>query len=288
MATKRARRAVNASPKSWRSTIGVIPAVLLVALVVGGGLGTVALQSLGLMPLVGTPELSVDAYSALGDELWRSVALTLSIAVVSTALATVIGLTVALTALSGRRGALVAAGLTVSVPHLIGAAAMALLLADSGMLARVLGVTDGGWPQVVGGPWWIAVVLEYAWKESGFVAVVVAGTLATRVAAYDESAATLGAGRWARLRLITLPLARPALIASAAISFAYTVGSYEVARILGRPYPEPLSVMAVRLFTSIDLASRPQAAAAATIAAALTIVVATAALHFLRRSAAWK
>lgn len=279
---------MSAPAKSWRSTVGVLPAVLVVAVVVGGGLGTVVLQSLGLMPLVGTPELSVDGYSALGDDLWRSVALTLSIAVVSTALAAVIGLAVALTALSGRRTALVAAGLTVTVPHLIGAAAMALLLADSGMLARIFGATEGGWPQIVGGPWWIAVVLEYAWKESAFVAVVVAGTLATRVAAYDESAATLGAGRWARLRLITLPLARPALIASSAIAFAYTVGSYEVARILGRPFPEPLSVMAIRLFTSIDLATRPQAAAAATIAVALTIAVASVALHFLRRSAVWR
>ncbi|CCQ14600.1 putative ABC-transporter transport protein [Rhodococcus sp. AW25M09] len=268
--------------------MAVLPAVVLVVLVVGGGLGTVLLQSLGLMPLVGTPALSVDAYSALSGDLWRSMALTVSIAVVSTALATVIGLAAALTALSGRRAALVAAGLTVTVPHLIGAAAMALLLADSGMLPRILGLTDGGWPELVGGKWWIAVVAEYAWKESAFVAVVVAGTLATRVAAFDETAATLGAGRWARLRLVTLPLARPALIASAAIAFAYTVGSYEVARILGRPYPEPLSVMAIRLFTSIDLETRPQAAAAATIATAVTVVVAAVALHFLRRSAAWK
>jgi putative spermidine/putrescine transport system permease protein len=156
------------------------------------------------------------------------------------------------------------------------------------MLPRILGMTDGGWPELVGGKWWVAVVAEYAWKESAFVAVVVAGTLATRVAAFDETAATLGAGRWARLRLVTLPLARPALIASAAIAFAYTVGSYEVARILGRPYPEPLSMMAIRLFTSIDLQTRPQAAAAATIATALTVVVAAVALHYLRKSAAWK
>lgn len=138
---------MSASTKSFRGTAAVLPAVVLVVLVVGGGLGTVVLQSLGLMPLVGTPELSVDAYSALGDDLWRSVVLTLSVAIVSTALATVIGLAAALTALSGGRAALVAAGLTVTVPHLIGAAAMALLLADSGMLPRILGMTDGGWPE---------------------------------------------------------------------------------------------------------------------------------------------
>lgn len=266
----------------------MLPAVFLVVLVVGGGVGTVLLQSLGLMPLVGEPELSVDAYTELGGDLWQSIALTLSIAVVSTSLAAVIGLAAALTVLSGRRTALVAAGVTVTVPHLIGAAAMGLLLAGSGVLPRLFGLTDGDWPELVGGRWWIAVVLEYAWKESAFVAIVVAGTLASRVAAFDETAATLGAGRWARLRLVTLPLVRPALIASTAIAFAYTVGSYEVARILGRPYPEPLSIMAVRLFTSIDLETRPQAAAAAMVATMATVVVAVVALRFLRRSAVWK
>ena len=271
-----------------REALWVLPAVFLVVLVVGGGVGTVLLQSLGLMPLVGEPELSVDAYTELGGDLWQSIALTLSIAVVSTSLAAVIGLAAALTVLSGRRTALVAAGVTVTVPHLIGAAAMGLLLAGSGVLPRLFGLTDGDWPELVGGRWWIAVVLEYAWKESAFVAIVVAGTLASRVAAFDETAATLGAGRWARLRLVTLPLVRPALIASTAIAFAYTVGSYEVARILGRPYPEPLSIMAVRLFTSIDLETRPQAAAAAMVATMATVVVAVVALRFLRRSAVWK
>ena len=89
---------MSASTNSFRGTAAVLPAVVLVVLVVGGGLGTVVLQSLGLMPLVGTPALSVDAYSALGGDLWRSVALTLSIAMVSTALAAVIGLAAALTA----------------------------------------------------------------------------------------------------------------------------------------------------------------------------------------------
>ncbi len=275
-------------PPNARGTLWVLPAVVLVVAVVGGGVGTALLQSLGLMPLVGEPALSVDAYTELGGDLWQSVALTLSIAAVSTSLAAVIGLAAALTVLSGRRTALVAAGLTVTVPHLIGAAAMGLLLAGSGVLSRILGLTDGNWPELVGGRWWIAVVLEYAWKESAFVAIVVAGTLASRVAAFDETAATLGAGRWARLRLVTLPLARPALIASTAIAFAYTIGSYEVARILGRPYPEPLSIMAVRLFTSIDLETRPQAAAAAMVATMLTVVVAAVALRFLRRSAVWK
>ena len=46
--------------------------------------------------------------------------------------------------------------------------------------------------------------------------------------------------------------------------------------------------MAIRLFTSIDLQTRPQAAAAATIATALTMAVAAVGTASLRRSAAWR
>ncbi|MEV0946892.1 ABC transporter permease subunit [Rhodococcus sp. NPDC049939] len=273
---------------SWRNTVWVLPAVIPVVAMVGAGLGTALLQSLGLMPLVGDPELTSQAYTANSEDLLTSALLTLAIAIVSTALAAAIGLCAALSVLSGRRTAMFAASLTVPVPHLIGAATMGLLLADSGLFPRLLGFDEGGWPALVGGRWWIAVIAEYAWKESAFIALVVAGTLATRVARYDETAATLGAGRRARLRLITLPLVLPALIASSAIAFAYTVGSYEVAKILGRAYPEPLPVMAVRLFTSIDLAARPQAAAVAIITTGLALAAAAAAFSMLRRSEVWQ
>ncbi len=279
---------MSADNRSWRTTAWVLPAVVVVVTVVGGGLITTLLQSLGAMPLVGTPTISLDAYTAHSDELLTSTALTLAIAATSTSIAAVIGLVAAISVLSGRRAALVAAGITIAVPHLIGAATMGLLLADSGVLPRLVGLTDGGWPALVGGQWWIAVIAEYAWKESAFIAVVVAGTLATRVAGYDETAATLGAGRLARLRLVTLPLARPALIASASISFVYAVGSYEVAKLLGRAYPEPLPVMAVRLFDSIDLETRPEAAAVAIVTTSLALVVAAIGIRAMRRSAAWQ
>ena len=110
------------------------------------------------------------------------------------------------------------------MPHLVGAAAIGLLLADSGFLPRLLGIAPDAWPNLVAGPWWVAVIAEYAWKESAFVALVVAGTLATRVASYDETAALLGAGRIKRLRFVMIPLCMPALVVSSTIIFVYTLG----------------------------------------------------------------
>ncbi|WP_396667718.1 ABC transporter permease subunit [Microbacterium sp. R86528] len=261
------------------------------AFVVLGGLVSMLLQSLGLMPLVGTAALSVEAYSNAAGDLPQSAAVSLGIAAASTLIAILVGGAAALLITSGSWSSkvVVAAGaVTVTVPHLIGAAAIGLLLADSGVLARALSIPTEAWPSFVGGPWWGAVIIEYAWKESAFVALVVAGTLITRVADFDETAALLGAGRRTRLRLVWLPLATPALIISGAITFVYTLGSYEVAWLLGRTYPEPLSVMAVRLYNDANLAARDEAAAVALTAVALAAVAGGIAFALLRRSAVWR
>lgn len=277
-----------ATHRSRRALLLVLPALVPVVAVVGAGLTSAALLALGLMPLVGEPRLSLDAWRS-AEDLGTSVGLSLAIAAAATAVAAVVGLAIALAATAAvRRSRLLGAlgALTLPIPHLVGAAAMGLLLADAGFIARLLGVSPEDWPALVGGRWWIAVVAEYAWKESAFVALVVGGVLASRTRSYGETAALLGAGRWARFRFVTLPLAAPALGAASAVSFVYALGSYEVAALLGRPYPEPLPVMAVRLSTSIDLAARPQAAAVAVTTAALALAAIALSLRWLRRLAA--
>ena len=96
---------------------------------------------------------------------------------------------------------------------------------------------------------------------------------------------------WPQATLAILDLPLPPLgscSTRATISFTYTLGSYEVALLLGRAYPEPLPVMAIRLFTSVDLATRPQAAAAAIVTAVLALLAVAGALMMLRRSAVWR
>ncbi len=272
-----------------RALLLVLPALVPVVAVVGAALVSAVLLSLGLAPLVGEPALSADAYRATATDLRTGIGISLGIAAASTALAAVLGLCLALAATAAVRRSRVLgtlAALTIPIPHLVGAAAIGLLLADAGFLSRLLGVDPGSWPPLVGGRLWIAVVAEYAWKESAFVALVVAGVLSSRAASYGETAALLGAGRRARLRHVTLPLAAPALLSTAAVSFVYTLGSYEVAALLGRSYPEPLPVLAYRLFTSIDLAARPQAAAVALTTTGLALVVVLVSMRALRRLAA--
>ena len=277
--------------RRWASVALVAPAVAIAAFVVVGGIGMSIVQSVGLMPLVGEARFSLDAYFANAGELLTGLGLSLAIATASTVLSCVIGLTAAVIITQGRTtGRLVAAlsALTIPVPHLIGAAAVGLLISDAGVLPRMLRIDGADWPDLVGGTWWVAVAFEYIWKESAFVALVVAGVLASRVARYDETAALLGASRARRLRHIVIPLATPAVIVSAIIIFAYTFGSYEVAWLLGRPYPEPRPVLAFRLFDAVSLTSRPEAAAVAVITTTVSLIVVALGIALLRRTPLWR
>ncbi len=275
------------TPPSARALLLLAPALVPTLLVVGTGVAATGLQSAGLMPLVGQPAAGVGAYRAVlsTQDVGGAVVLSLALAAAATVLAVTTGFGLAVLALRGRTtGRLVraAAVATIPVPHVVGAASVGLLLADAGLLARVVGAEPGSFPQLVAGPWWIATVVEYAWKESAFVAVVALAVLSREEPALREVAATLGAAPAQRLRRVTLPLAAPSLVATGGISFAYVLGSYEVPWLLGRTAPEPLPVLALRLLGDLDLTTRPQAAAVGVV----TVVLALVALGRHRRRAA--
>jgi putative spermidine/putrescine transport system permease protein len=260
--------------------------MLLIVAVIGTALGAVVATSLGLLPLVGQPRLSTDGFTTLAGDLQAATYESLLTAATATLLAAAIGLTIATICVRAGRGVRFVVGLSaavLTVPHLVGAAATGLLLSDVGLAQRWSGISAASWPELVGGRWPWATVLELAWKESAFVALVVTASVGRRYADLREVAAVLGARPRAQWRRVLLPLAAPALASSSLIVFVYSLGTYEVARLLGRAYPEPLPVMAYRLFTDIDVAARPQAAATAVVATGLALLVAVIGLPLVRR-----
>lgn len=277
--------------RTGRSTVLLAPALVLVVTLLLITAFALVTQSLGLQSVVGEPGLSLAAYSQVigSGFLGWGTTITVGIAIVSTSLSVLIGFAAALAIRAGALGGRVSAAsaaITIPIPHVVAASTIGLLVADAGFIPRILPGLE--WPQFVAGPWWLGVIYEYVWKESAFVALVVVATTGHRAREYTETAAGLGAGAWQRLRWVTLPHATPALIATGAIVFIYTLGSFEVPRILGRTYPEPLSVLAYRLFTSSTLTDRPQAMALATMVVALSVVVAAVAVLGLRRKGAFR
>lgn len=260
------------------------PGVVAVAVVAGTGMAAVVATSLGLMPLYGQPAFGVGGWRQAAPDVLAGVGESLLIALPATALAALFGMVLAGLLLAGGRSAFLLRPIclaVLAVPHLVGATSFGLLLAEGGVASRMIGADGTGWPALVGGTWPVATVLELAWKESAFVALVVVAALAPGHRRRSEVAAALGAGPVRRWTRVLLPTAAPALGAASLVVLVYSIGSYEVAWLLGRAVPEPLPVLAFRLFGSIELTDRPAAAAAATVGASLALGVAAVVLSAL-------
>ncbi|MBA3523499.1 MAG: ABC transporter permease subunit [Geodermatophilaceae bacterium] len=262
-------------PRGLRISLLLAPALGVVVVLFGGGLAYAVAQSLGYRPFLPSSPLNLDAYHALwADPAVRaSVGLTLRIAVLSTLAAAVLGVAAALLVRSlGRARPAFAALLqiTLPLPHIVAALAMLLLLSQSGSLSRVAagaGLVDApaGFPALTQDAVGWGILASYVWKEAPFIAVLTLAALSAGVAEAENAARVLGAGPGQRLRHIVLP----AVGAGSLLVFAFTMGSYEVPFLLGRPFPATLPVVAYQQFRDPDLDARPLAMAIAVLTAAL-------------------
>ena len=270
-------------PQGVRTALLLSPALAVVLVLFGGGLVLGVLASLGRQPFLGEQPLTLDAYRALLDdvEVRRSVLLTFRIALLSTAVSTVLAVAAALLLRStrrGRRAATLLFQLNLPVPHLVGAAAMLLLLGQSGLLARGLhavGLVDvpADAPALTNDAFGWSIIAEYVWKEVPFMGVVVLAALSGGVEDLEGAARTLGAGAWQRFRFVVLPLLAPAVVSTSIIVFAFSFGSYEVPLLLGQPFPATLPVVAYQAYTDPDLTARPRAMAIAVVIAVVVSLV---------------
>ena len=273
-------------PQGVRTLLLLAPALVVVVGLFLGGLGLGVLQSLGYQPFLGTTALTLDAYRGLVDdvEVRASLWLTFRLALLSTVVSAVLAVGCALLLRSTRRGRRLATlvfSINLPVPHLVGAAAMLLLLGQSGLLSRVLfalGLVDSpaDAPALTNDAFGWAILAEYVWKETPFIGVVVLAALSGGVADLEGAARTLGAGPWQRFRFVVLPLITPAVLSTSIIVFAFTFGSYEVPLLLGQPFPSTLPVVAYSAYTDTDLTARPRAMAIAVVTALLVTMVVVA------------
>jgi len=286
-------------PRAARIWLLLSPALAIVVVLFLGGLGLGVAQSFGYLPVLGRSSWSFDAYRAAWHDpaVRASVALTLRIALLATIFSSVLGVAGALVLRATRRGRRLASLVfqyNLSVPHVVGALCMLLLLQQSGLVARLAGATglgggQGTFPVIVHDRFGWGIIAELVWKETPFIGVVVLAALSSGVRELEEAARTLGAGPWQRFRLVVLPLLAPGLVATSIIVFAFSFGSYEVPVLLGRPFPATLPVVSYQYYRDIDLNTRPQAMAIsvgiAVFVGILVLCYSAALDRFVRRTA---
>ena len=263
------------------------PAVGVIGVLFVGGLGVAFVQSLGYMPAIGLTEPGLDAYrQVLGDEdFLDSLFLTLYVSGVSTGLSTVLAVLAAL-ALRRSRGRLSAVvfQLPITIPHLVAAVGIALVVAQTGLGARLaagLGLVGEprDFPALLYDEYSVGVILTYVWKEVPFIALVVLASLRGVASDLEDVARTLGAGAWQRFWYVVFPVISPSVVAASLLVFAFTFGAFEVPYLLGKSYPTMLPVMAYNEYRGIDLASRPAAMA---INVLIALITGAAAALYLR------
>ena len=280
-------------PRWARIALLLAPALTVIAVFFVAGIGQAVAQSLGHQPFLPGSRLSFDAYRLVWHDpaVRASLLLSLRVAILSTAVATVLGVAAALllrSAGGSRRwlGGLLQANL--AVPHIVAALCMLLLLAQAGLLSRLghgLGWIDqpADFPALTGDGFGWAIIAAYVWKETPFLIMVTLSALSGGVELLENAARMLGAGPMRRLTSVTLPLLAPPVAAGSVLVFAFAFGSYEVPYLLGRTYPATLPVVAYQYYRDTDLTLRPQAMAVAVLITALSVLLVTGYLVLVRR-----
>lgn len=288
-------------PTGRTTTVGTLcrllgPALAVVIVLFAGGLVLGLLQAGGYVPGRGFSSLTAEyVRRVLVDaELLRSFGLTFYISATSTLIACLVSvlLAMALIGLAGRsRVVYFLLQLPLTVPHLVIAISVLLLLSPSGLIAR-LGVAIGliteasEFPLLVNDPLGIGILAVYVWKEIPFITFMLLAVLKNMGTELLEAGATLKATRRQRFFHITLPIIAPALGASGLIVFAFTFGAFEVPYLLGRTHPLLLPVWAYRNYSDIDLLSRPEGIAIGlliTVIIIVSIVLSHLLLFFARK-----
>lgn len=228
-------------------------------------------QSLGYMPIIGLNELTIKHYVNIfkSEEFFAATLMSFHIAFTSTTLSTIIAIVCALAIRDTRWGKKTITFLfqvSLSIPHIAVAFAILLLTTQSGLLARLayaagMITEPAEFPALVFDRYAIGVILVYLWKEIPFIGIVVLANLQGVGREYEESAATLGAGRWQRFRYVLLPLIAPGTLSAYIVVFAFVFGAFEIPYLIGARYPAALPVLAYRSYADFNLHARPEAMA---------------------------
>jgi putative spermidine/putrescine transport system permease protein len=262
--------------------LALAPSLALVGLLLGASVLYALAESFGYLTVIGERQLSFAAYRATfaaDSEFWVSLAFSLWVSISATAIAALLAflLAVWLSSQPNQTDSLLL-NINLTIPHLVFAIGVLLLLSQSGWLARWAAVF--GWidlpeqfPLLVRDRFGLGIILHYVVKEIPFLTLMLLGVLQAQTVRYEGVAQNLGANRWQCLRYITFPQVLPALLAGTLLVFGYIFSSYEVPAILGVSYPRALPVLALRYFLDPDLRARAEGMVMSLVITMLVMVV---------------
>lgn len=231
------------------------------------------------------------ADSSVANAFWN----TLYFSALSVVIATVTGLAIALLLDSDAPGAgwlVLGAVLPWAIPEIVNALMWQWIYnptygALNGILVS-LGVLDGyrAWLSTPISSLH-AVIFAYAWKLVPFVVIILYAALRSIPAELYESAQIDGAGFWASVRFVTLPLIAPAVAVAVLFCVVWSMRAFDIVYLLTRGGPgEATVVLSYFVFTkAFEFGDFGAAAALACVLAAVTFAMTCVYLRILPKGA---
>ena len=207
-----------------------------------------------------------------GDPAWIGAFWTsIQVAVLVTVVSTVIGTAAAVGLTRGRGRGLVAANALILSPMIVPGIVFAIGSYATFLALRMVGSLGG-------------FVMAHTVLALPFVVIPVAARLRGFDRRLELASASLGAGRWATFRQVTLPLVAPGVLAGALFAFVTSFDEVVVSLFIQSPY---LQTLPVKMYSSVSRDTDPTIAAAASMIIVLTTVLVLVASYVtVRRSRA--
>jgi putative thiamine transport system permease protein len=242
---------------------------------IGAGLLGTILPAFGFLPVLGSHGFSLDPWRALFDYPGFGTALSLTLGVGFGASVISFLLAVGFCAMMVetrfvRRLQSVLPPL-LATPHVAIAIGFAFLVAPSGLLVRMISPWATGWDRppaisTINDAYGISLIAGLVLKETAYlVLMILAASGQASVKAMLQAARSLGYASTRAWVSVVLPQIYPQIRLPIYAVLAFSLSNVEVALILGPGNPPPLAVVAMRWFTSYDLAFIYPASAAATL-----------------------
>ncbi|QEK12987.1 ABC transporter permease subunit [Crassaminicella thermophila] len=247
----------------------LIPVMTIILGIFTFGLAMGLAQSFGYFPAIGLKDFTLKYYmEILTDKgFLSSLKFSLYISIVSSILAVIIGVALAYSILQSKHKKgieEIVYKLPIIIPHTVAVLIVYNILAQSGILPRILfhlGLIhdQSQFPSMLFDKSGIGIIITYLWKEIPFIAMVVYTVLSNISNKLSEVALNLGASKRQVFWHVLLPLVMPSIISSFIIIFAFSFGAFEVPYLLGPTAPKTLPVEAYIEYTNPNLANRPYA-----------------------------
>ncbi|MCU9808486.1 ABC transporter permease subunit [Paraclostridium sp. AKS46] len=244
----------------------IAPAALLLLFIMGVGICTCILQSLGYFPLIGLDNITFDYYKEIlsNQQFINSLMLSLKTSIISSTIATIIGILLAYLMTKSRFSKLryFLLNLPIIVPHIIVVMLAFAVFSKTGIIARMLYnlnlINDSReFVSLVNDKAGIGIIIVYIYKGMPFIAITVYNILNSLDVKLEDVALNLGANKFQVLKLIIMPQIMPTILSSFIVIFAFSFGSFEVPYLIGATNPKALPVNAYINYINTDLAQRP-------------------------------